>query len=46
MTVNCYGNQWKYIATRSKKVSMDFTHSETHQHQSQITKIILIFLKY
>ena len=37
---NAYDNPWKYMVTHSKKVFNASTHSETHQHQSQITKIV------
>ena len=41
MRGNVYGNLWKYMVTRSNKAFKVSTHSETYQHQSQITKTVL-----
>ena len=41
MSGNARENPWKYMVTRSKKVFKASTHSETHQHQSQTTKIVI-----
>ena len=40
MNGNAYGNAQKYMLTRSKKLLKNFHCSKTHQHQSQVTKII------
>ena len=44
MSGNAYrsGNTWKYMIARSKKAFKASIHSETHLHQSQIIKILLI----
>ena len=42
MSGNVYGNLWKYMVTRSNKALKSSTHSETHQHQSQITKTLFV----
>ena len=41
MSGNAYSNLWKYTVTGSEKRFKVSTLSETRQHQSQITKIIL-----
>ena len=40
MRCTALGYPWKYMATHSKKAFEASIHSETQQHQSQLTKII------
>ena len=40
MNGNTYGTPWKHMVKLSKKVFKASTHSETHQNQSQIRKIV------
>ena len=46
MSGKAYGNPWKYLATRFKKVFKASTHSETQLDQPQMTKIVLTSSKY
>ena len=46
MSGNAYDNPWKDMIMRSKKAFKCSTHSQTHQHQSQITKNVLKSWKY
>ena len=46
MSGNKYDNPWKYMVTHSKILLKAYTHSETDQNQSQLTKIILTPEKY
>ena len=46
MSGYAFGNPRKYIATRSKKAFKTSAHSEAHQRQFQITKIVLTSEKY
>ena len=46
MRCTALGYPWKYMATHSKKAFEASIHSETQQHQSQLTKIIHAHKKY
>ena len=46
MSGNAYGNPLKYMITHAKKTFKASDHSETDQHQPQVTKILLTSEKY